>query len=67
MHVIVKIIGYKPGEFHSKEQQIKYKLPKIKYCLIGFDMDGINEDSSRNSIDKNIILHQLKPFKQYIY
>ena len=60
----------KPGEY------IEYTSPKIKYYPIEFDIASINKDTTciyctpfatPNAADKNIIMRQLKPFKQYIY
>ena len=70
VHVIVIINDYKSGE------DIEHTSPKIKYYPIEFVVASINEDincicctpfASPNAADKYIIMHQLKPFKQYIY
>ena len=66
---------YKSGDFYLKEYYFEYTSPKIKYCPIEFDIDTINKDTnyvyctpliSPNLTNKNIIMYQLKPFKQPI-
>ena len=53
-------------------------MTKTKYCPIEFEMDIKHEHTnhtcctpmliiSPNPTDENVIMHQLKPFKQYNY
>ena len=75
VHVTVVITEYEFGNFHLKEQYIECTSPKMNLCPIEFDLDVINEDTnyrcctpliSHNPTDENVIMHQLKPFKQCV-
>ena len=69
------ITDYKSGEFYLKKYYIEYTSAKIKYCPIEFDIDSIQKDTNciyctplklPNATNKDIIMCQLKPFKQHV-